>query len=56
MATHSSILAWRILWTEGCKKQLTTEGLKCMPFFATRVSVTIITFSVKLTVKFTIIF
>ena len=35
MATHSSILAWRIPWTEsmvgyslwGCKKSDTTEGL-----------------------------
>ena len=37
MATHSSILAWRIPWTEelgglqstGCKESDTTEGLHC---------------------------
>ena len=37
MATHSSILAWRIPWTEepgrlqsmGCKESDTTEGLTC---------------------------
>ena len=27
MATHSSVLAWRIPWTEGHKELDTTEGL-----------------------------
>ena len=28
MATHSSILAWRIPWTVGCKESDTTEATK----------------------------